>query len=117
MSKRDNTMTMQEFVDWIAAENNMAREEATQAYCAVINGIKRAVANGIRLQLYGFGIFYLQLHKGHKMQFQPLQNTTDDYLVLKFSASSSLNRHIRDGRFTDKELKTNIQNALKESEA
>lgn len=108
-------MTMQEFVDWIAEENEMTRAEATQAYCAVINGIKKAVANGARLQLYGFGIFYLQLHKGHKMQFQPLQNTTDDYLVLKFSASSSLNRHIRDGRFHDDDLKERIQTI--ESEA
>lgn len=100
MAKQDNNMTMQEFVDEIEIDNGMTKEEATMAYRAVINGIKKAVANGRRLQLYGFGTFYLQLHKGHKMQFQPTKNQTDDYLVLKFSASSSLNKHIREGRFT-----------------
>lgn len=112
MSKRENTMTMQEFVDWMAAQNGMSREEATQAYCAVINGIKHAVSNGMRLQLYGFGTFYLQLHKGHKMQFQPTQNTTDDYLVLKFSASSSLNKHIRDGKFDDPNFEQNVMEII-----
>lgn len=115
MSKRNDTMTMQEFVDWIALQNGMSRDEATQAYGAVINGIKKAIANGKRLQLYGFGIFYLQLHKGHKMQFQPKQNTTDDYLVLKFSASSSLNKHIRDGRFYDPELEQSLQKIREKS--
>lgn len=104
----EKSMTMQEFVDWMAEQNNMTREEATQAYCAVINGIKYATANGMRLQLYGFGTFYLQLHKGHKMQFQPTKNITDDYLVLKFSASSSLNKHIRDGKFSDPNFKATM---------
>ena len=116
VSKRENNMTMPEFVDWMAAQNGMSREEATQAYCAVINGIKYAVSNGMRLQLYGFGTFYLQLHKGHKMQFQPTQNTTDDYLVLKFSASSSLNKHIRDGKFDNPEFEQSVQEILSEKE-
>lgn len=111
MAKKENIMTMQEFVNAIAEKNEMTKEDAAQAYHAVINGIKEFVANGKKLQLYGFGCFYLQLHKGHKMQFQPNKNETDDYLVLKFSASSSLNKHIRDGKFKNKKNALNSDNA------
>ncbi|MDL5199565.1 hypothetical protein [Streptomyces sp. ALI-76-A] len=42
--------------------------------------------------LTSFGRFYRQDHKGHKVRFG--KSDVDNYVVLKFSASSSFNRRL-----------------------
>ncbi len=88
-------MTQRQFVDYMADMAGIRVEDAQKAYNIVIHAIKQAVAEGYLLKLYGFGQFYPQLHRGHQMQFTDGSKPMGDYLVLKFSASSSLNKRIR----------------------
>lgn len=98
-AKQSSMMKTSEFIRFIADENDMTLDEAKRSYWAVVTAIKALVTKGVDLQLRGFGRFYLQLHKGQCPQFQDGVNRTPmpDYLVLKFSASTSVNKHIRDG--------------------
>ena len=99
VAKQSSLMKTSEFIQFIAKENDMDMDDAKRAYWAVVTAIKALVAKGVDLQLRGFGRFYLQLHKGQCPQFQDGVNRTPmpDYLVLKFSASTSVNRYMRDG--------------------
>mgnify|MGYP001082381513 CR=1 FL=1 len=85
-AKQSSMMKTSEFIRFIADENDMTLDEAKRSYWAVVTAIKALVTKGVDLQLRGFGRFYLQLH-----------TPMPDYLVLKFSASTSVNKHIRDG--------------------
>ena len=89
-------MNRQDFIDYIARENNMTKREAKRACDAVISGIRSVVLSGGVLSLRGFGCFYLTVHKGHPTQFRNVDGRMPDYLVFKFSPSHALHRSLRD---------------------
>lgn len=94
-------MNKRTFIGHLAKENNISLSEAAWAYNIVINGIVDVVKTGTKLSLMGFGVFYLQDHKGHPIQFkdgneQAGRSThVEKYKVFKFSASNVLNGAIR----------------------
>lgn len=100
-NKAVTKMNKRTFIGHLAKENNISLNEATWAYNIVINGIVNVVKTGTKLSLMGFGVFYLQDHKGHPIQFkegdeQAGRNThVEKYKVFKFSASNVLNGAIR----------------------
>ncbi|MGW6600514.1 HU family DNA-binding protein [Streptomyces sp. NPDC055036] len=61
-------------------------------YKSLLGELTGAVNCGERVVLTGFGRFYRQDHKGHKVRFG--RSSVDDYAVLKFSASSIFNRRL-----------------------
>ena len=94
-------MNKRTFIGYLAKENNISLNEATWAYNIVINGIVNVVKTGTKLSLMGFGVFYLQDHKGHPIQFKEDDKQmgrnmhVGKYKVFKFSASNVLNGAIR----------------------
>ncbi|MCC3283222.1 HU family DNA-binding protein [Arthrobacter caoxuetaonis] len=92
-----------EYVVRVARRAGVPIRVATDVYEAVIEEILDIVENGDRLTLTGFGKFYPQKHKGHRVQrineegkLEGTEDpeTVDDYAVLKFSATRAVNRKI-----------------------
>ncbi|MEB7447904.1 HU family DNA-binding protein [Arthrobacter koreensis] len=92
-----------EFLVRVARRAGVPVRVATDVYEAVIEEILEIVENGDRLTLTGFGKFYPQKHKGHRVQrineegkLEGSENpeTVGDYAVLKFSATRAVNRKI-----------------------
>lgn len=96
-----NKLSKRDFIAYIANLNNITLQEAGRAYDIVIGGIIDAAKAGLNLSLMGFGVFYLQDHNGHPVQFKGENKTagertyTPKYKVFKFSASKALNIAIR----------------------
>lgn len=90
-----SVMNKNGLIEYMSEVYGISRNDAAEAYNMVISSIKDVVTRGFNLRLVGFGMFYLQKHKGNPIQFHAQNKTNDDYLVFKFSASSTLNRSIR----------------------
>lgn len=82
-------------IEYMAKTSGKHVNECAEAYDLVMTSIRDVVAHKVRLSLSGFGVFHLQTHKGHPVQFQKGGNQTADYLVFKFSASNALNQYVR----------------------
>ena len=89
-------MNRKNLVAYMAAKNDISEDDAQSAYRMTMDAIRDLVASGVKLSLSGFGVFYLQTHRGHPVRFQAAGNRTDNYLVFKFSASNTLNRFVRE---------------------
>lgn len=92
---KKNRMSRQQFISEIAEKNGVTAESLMSAYNMIFDGICDVVKSGKRLCLNGFGSFYLQKHKGHRMQFSNSAKS-EDYIVFKFSAANTLNQKFRD---------------------
>lgn len=79
-------------IERVAARTGLANSQVTEVYENLLDEVLDIVAAGDAAVLTGFGRFYRQLHKGHKVSFG--QKEVPDYWVLKFSASRSINRRI-----------------------
>lgn len=95
-------MTKREFIAFLAEKNQISYRRAEKIYNMVFDGLESAVLSGRDLTLTGFGRFYLQKHRGHKIRGRGAdglapgtKSRLDDYLVVKFSASEILNRKAR----------------------
>lgn len=96
----DGTLKMNKrgLITYLARTNDVSYCEAETMYEAVMGAIRDTVASNVRVSLAGFGVFYLQTHRGQKVQFRdrdPAGVSVGDYLVFKFSASKTLNRRLR----------------------
>lgn len=93
-----------EYVARVARRAGVPVRVATTVYDAMIEEILDIVAEGNRLTLTGFGKFYPQEHKGHRVrgvdedgklaEVAEGQKVIDDYAVLKFSATREVNRSL-----------------------
>lgn len=81
-----------EFISRVAKRSGMSVRAASRLYEALLEELTDAAARGETVVLTGFGRFYRQDHKGHKVRFG--EDRVDDYSVLKFSASRSINRRL-----------------------
>lgn len=94
-------VSKREFVQRFARRGNLPLPVAQQAYDAMIEELLELVGHGNRVTLTGFGRFYLQEHKGHRVRFgegRPAgSDAIGDYTVLKFSATRAVNRSIEAG--------------------
>src|SRR5690606_3664196 len=100
-SRAQPRISKREFISRVAARSGMSIRSVSETYEALLGELTAAVSDGETVVLTGFGRFYRQDHKGHKVRFG--KEDVDDYSVLKFSASRSLNRRL-DGEYeTDDE--------------
>ncbi|MEU7315505.1 HU family DNA-binding protein [Streptomyces sp. NPDC007083] len=83
-------ISKREFISRAAARSGLSIKDVNEAYKALFGELTDAVKGGETVMLTGFGRFYRQARKGHKVRFG--KNDVDDYSVLKFSASRSVNR-------------------------
>lgn len=95
MNGEDNKMSKRKFIKYLAEKNHVTVVEATAAYNMVVDGIIDVVRLGTTLSLMNFGVFYLQEHRGHPIQFKDEKTFVKGYNVFKFSASNVLNTSMR----------------------
>jgi len=84
-----------EFIRKMAQEADLPINITSAAYEAFIKTLLEHVRAGTRVNLTGFGHFYWQRHKGHRVQFAGNKTgMVDDYTVLKFSATRESNEFL-----------------------
>lgn len=93
-SRAQPRISKREFISRVASRSGTTVRSVSDVYEALFGELTEAVAGGETVVLTGFGRFYRQDHKGHKVRFG--KEDVDDYSVLKFSASRSLNRRLDD---------------------
>lgn len=81
-----------EFISMVAGRSGQSIRLVSEVYESLIGELTDAVRRGDTVVLTGFGRFCRQTHKGHKVRFGKAD--VDDYSVLKFSASRSINRRL-----------------------
>lgn len=89
-SNEQERVSKRELISRIAWSSGHPKPVVTAVYEAFIDELTSAVTRDEDVVLTGFGRFYRQDHKGHKVRFG--KNDVGPYHVLKFSASRSLNR-------------------------
>ncbi|MFD4574247.1 HU family DNA-binding protein [Streptomyces sp. NPDC058417] len=85
-------VSKREFISRVATRSELPVRVVNKVYESLLSELTGAVSCGEAVVLTGFGRFYRQDHKGHKVRFG--KSDVDDYVVLKFSASSSFNRRL-----------------------
>lgn len=85
-------VSKREFISRVATRSGLPTRVVKKVYESLLGELTGAVSRGETVVLTSFGRFYRQDHKGHKVRFG--KSRVDDYVVLKFSASSSFNRRL-----------------------
>lgn len=85
VSKRD-------FISRVSTRTGLPIRLVSTVYEGLLDELRDLVRSRRTVVLTGFGRFYLQEHKGHKVRFG--KSAVKDYSVLKFSASRSMNREL-----------------------
>ncbi|WP_405814488.1 HU family DNA-binding protein [Streptomyces sp. NBC_01390] len=85
-------VSKRKFISRVATRSGLPVRTVKKVYESLLGELTGAASCGETVVLTGFGRFYRQDHKGHKVRFG--QSDVDDYAVLKFSASSTLNRRL-----------------------
>jgi nucleoid DNA-binding protein len=80
------------FISRVATRSQLPIRVVNKVYESLLGELTGAVSCGEAVVLTSFGRFYRQDHKGHKVRFG--KSNVEDYVVLKFSASSSFNRRL-----------------------
>lgn len=102
---KENRVTRQQFLTQVAKKNGVTVESLTNAYNMLFDGIFDIVKENKSLCLTGFGVFYLQKHKGHKMQFG-VACDGNDYYCFKFSSANTLNQRLRQDKTEATDVKS-----------
>lgn len=88
-------VSKKKFISAVAKRSGYPVRVVTLVYDAVLAELMSVVSRGDQLMLTGFGRFYGQKHKGHRVQFADGgRERIDDYSVLKFSATRDVNRQL-----------------------
>ena len=85
-------ISKRKFISRVASRSDQSIKLVGEVYEALLEELTEAVRRGDVVVLTGFGRFYRQAHKGHKVRFG--KKDVEDYSVLKFSASRSINRRL-----------------------
>lgn len=94
MEKVDK-VNKQEFMKYVEEKHKIPAADFERFYDALIDCIVDKLMQGKKVAFTRFGVFYLQKHKGHPVQFEDNGNNINDYVVFKFSASDTLNQKLR----------------------
>ena len=91
----DTRMTKTKLIQAVSKRTGIDSATVRAVYAAIVDEITTTTRSGRSVMLTGFGRFY-RLHKaGHTVQFTKSgTGTVPGYDVLKFSASSRLNRSL-----------------------
>ncbi|WP_329142724.1 HU family DNA-binding protein [Streptomyces sp. NBC_01456] len=92
METTNPRVSKREFISRVATRSELSVRVVNKVYESLLGELTGAVSCGEAVVLTSFGRFYRQDHKGHKVRFG--KSNVDDYVVLKFSASSSFNRRL-----------------------
>ena len=92
----DKKVNRGEYLGRVAKRVGKDYSQVLDVYNAMVAELVDIAKAGERLSLTGFGLFYVQQHKGHPVQFSGDVEKVSDYAVLKFSASNVMNKKLRD---------------------
>jgi DNA-binding protein HU-beta len=89
-------VSKREYVSRVARRAGVPVRVASAVYEAAIEELLSIVGSGDGLTLTGFGKFYPQEHKGHRVRFADNNGKSEieNYAVLKFSATRAVNRNV-----------------------
>jgi len=95
-AREQGRVSKREFVSRFARRAGVPVRVASHVYESMIEELLEIVGNGDKLTLTGFGKFYPQEHKGHRVRFadEDGKQEIDAYNVLKFSATREVNRRV-----------------------
>jgi nucleoid DNA-binding protein len=83
------------FLAQVSASSNIPQKVVNRVYDTIVDELLETMRRGDALMLTGFGKFHPQAHKGHRVQFADHgAKPIDDYFVLKFSATRSVNKSL-----------------------
>lgn len=94
-----------EYLQNVAKRTGMSLDDVFDVFDAMVDELVEVARSKRKLSLTGVGLFYVQQHKGHPVQFAGSSEKVSDYEVLKFSASDVMNKKLRDN---DPELISNV---------
>jgi DNA-binding protein HU-beta len=88
-----NRVSKREFLAKVSNRSQIPPRTVNRVYDTIIAELMNTMQRGDQLMLTGFGKFYPQAHKGHRVQFADNgARAIDDYFVLKFSATRNVNK-------------------------
>lgn len=96
----EERVNKRDYVSRVARRAGVPVRVASLVYEAAVDELLEIVGGGGRLTLTGLGKFYPQAHKGHRARTKFKEGDggkeveVEDYAVLKFSATSSVNKGI-----------------------
>lgn len=90
--KEQQRVSKREFLAQVASRSGIPLRTVNLVYENILDELMEITTRGDQLMLTGFGKFYPQAHKGHRVQFADSAGAIDDYAVLKFSATRSVNK-------------------------
>lgn len=73
-------------------ESGVKLNVVRSVYNSLVSVLLQNLENGNRINMTGFGSFYVQKHKGHPVQFNKKKSSISDYNVVKFSVAGSVKR-------------------------
>lgn len=91
----DGKVNREDFLSRVAKRTGLELSDVNTVYYGIVSEIEDIARSGDKLSLAGFGSFYVQMHKGHPVQFGTHDRKVDDYMVFKFSASNVFNKKLR----------------------
>jgi len=88
-------VSRREFLMQVSKRTGISVKTVTHVYDTMLDELMDTLVRGDQLTLTGFGKFYSQPHKGHRVQFAGGgSEVINDYRVLKFSATRAVNRSL-----------------------
>ena len=91
----NSKITKRPFITKLCEKKGYTAKEASDIYELFMDTLIEELFKGNEVTLTGFGNFALKLHKGHKIRFSQNENISE-YLTLKFTASHTLNKKLRE---------------------
>lgn len=85
-----------EFVSIAAKSAGLSVKDMNAALNAILVSIPELAKEGAEISFSNFGTFSVKSHKGHPVNFESKRENIDSYAVFKFSASTALNKRLRD---------------------
>jgi DNA-binding protein HU-beta len=91
----EQRISKREFIAEVSHASGVPAKVVAEVYDAMIERLLANVRKGIPVTLTGFGKFYAQRHRGHRVQFADGGGKQiGDYSVLKFSATRAVNKSL-----------------------
>lgn len=89
----EKRVSKREFLARVSSSSGMPLKTVSRVYDEILDELLDTMRRNEALMLTGFGKFYPQAHKGHRVQFAG-DGAIDDYQVLKFSATRAVNKSL-----------------------
>lgn len=93
---KNEKVTRKMLLQTIAAKSGLDIATVSKVHQAYVDSVVEYIQKGKTVSITGFGMYYLQKHKGHPVQFESQNHHVSEYALLKFSASDALNKRLRE---------------------